>query len=336
MLLRCLVISACLFLQGCQSSRDRPRLIPVKMSIGRGLGFLPVYLSHQLGLYKKYGLVVSLEDAASSTTKTTQALLGGSADVAGGIFEQTLSTALQGHTITSFVTLMDGDFRALIVAPAKSNRIRRIEDLKGTVVGVSSLGSPNQFLLTSIATRHGVPQKSISIAAVGSFTLAVAALERNKVDAAVLSGSGISLLQKRHPEARLLVDARTAEGMREAFGVDRYPTTVLYSSATWLAANKDTARRVAQATLEGLRWIQQHSPEEIARHLPEAVRTEPEADREGVRGLQANFSRDGVMSIEQASAVKRAFIALPENTGVRNVDASKTFTNEFVAKQAEQ
>src|SRR4051812_39702769 len=101
MLLRCLLLSACLFLHGCGSSRDRPRLIPVKMSIGRGLGFLPVYLSEQLGLYKKHGLAVSLEDVASSTTKTTQALLGGSVDVAGGMFEQTLSTALQGHIISS-------------------------------------------------------------------------------------------------------------------------------------------------------------------------------------------------------------------------------------------
>src|SRR3954466_6768095 len=100
MLLRCLTLSACLVLQGCRTIGDRPRLIHVKMSIGRSAAFLPVFLANRLGFYEKHGLTVTIDDGPPSTTKTTQALLGGSVDIAGGLFEQTLLTASQGQVIT--------------------------------------------------------------------------------------------------------------------------------------------------------------------------------------------------------------------------------------------
>lgn len=228
------------------------------------------------------------------------------------------------------MTLLRGDFRALVVSPAKSAQIRTIEDLKGGVVGVSTIGSPNQFFAASIAHRHGIAN-NVSTVAVGTFTTAVASLERNRIDAAVLSGSAISVYQRRHPEARILVDARTPEGMREAFGVDQFPTGVLYSTAKWLASNKETAGRIVRATRRCLDWIHEHSPEEIAQKMPERLQTEPEADREAIRITRPSFSADRRMVTEAAEAVRTAMAGLPENTRLRNVDLSKTFTNEFLA-----
>src|SRR3954470_7862393 len=124
--------------------------------------FCPVLIAERLGMYEKHGLPASIEDT-KGTTKTTQALLGGSVDVAGGLFENTLSAAAQGQTITSFVTLMSGDSRALVVSPGKSNKIRRIEDLRGALIGVSTIGSPNQFLADSIAHRHALSRRDVSI-----------------------------------------------------------------------------------------------------------------------------------------------------------------------------
>ena len=318
-----------LILGSCGKQAEHSRLVAVKMMVGRSPCFLPVLLAQQLGLYRKQGLAVTIDDA-SSTTKTTQALLGGSVDVAGGMYEQALTTAAQGQSVTSFVTLMSSDFRALVVSPAKTDKIRRVEDLRGAVIGVSTMGSPNQFFATSVVRRHGLSEKNVSIIAVGIFTSAVAALERNRVDAAVLAGSGINLFVKRNPKARILVDVRTSEGVEDAFGVQRFLTSVLYSTPKWLAANGDTAKRLARATCDGLRWIQDHSPGEIAQEMPQTLRTDFDVDRDAITALKANFSQDGLMSLESASAVEQALTALPENSKVQNVDLSKTFTNEFV------
>jgi NitT/TauT family transport system substrate-binding protein len=189
----------CLLLQGCAGRRDQLKPIPVRMMVGRSIAFLPVLLAERLGLYEKEGLAASIDTTPVSTTTTTQALLGGSVDVAGGLYEQTLSTAVQGQIITSFVDLLRGDFRALVVSPEKSNQIRRVEDLKGAVIGVSAMGSPNQFFVTSIVRRHGMQGRDVSIVAIGSFTRAVAALERSRVDAAVLSGPPFTFTKNAIP-----------------------------------------------------------------------------------------------------------------------------------------
>ncbi len=327
----CQILLGCLLLQSCRHGADQKSLIPVRIMIGRSTSWLPLLLAQRLNFAEKHGLKLSIEEP-SSTTKSTQALLGGSVDVAGGMYEQTLSTGLQGHTLTSFVTLMTGDYRALVVSPQKAHELQNIRDLKGVTVGVSAIGSPNQFLVSSIASRHGLSSRDLSIVAVGVFTSAVAALERGKVDAAVLSGSGINLFLKRHPEGRVLLDVRTSDGQREAFGVDRFLTAVLYSTPEWLASHKDTARRLATATCDGLRWIQEHSPDEIAHNMPDSIRTEFDVDRDAVEALKPNFSPDGRTSLQLASNAKQAFTRLPENGGARNVDVSRTFTNEFLGK----
>src|SRR5436305_4992640 len=158
--LSCPVSLACLPLSGCKSAGTSSSHIPVRIIVGRSTSFCPVLIAQRLGMYEKHGLAASIEDT-NSTTKTTQALLGGSVDVAGGLFENTLSAAAQGQTIKSFVTLMSGDSRALVVSPGKSSKIRRIEDLRGAAIGVSALGSPNQFLAASIAHRHGPSRRAV-------------------------------------------------------------------------------------------------------------------------------------------------------------------------------
>jgi NitT/TauT family transport system substrate-binding protein len=327
----CQLVLGSVLLHSCRQRADQKALIPVRIMIGRSTGFLPLLLAKELGMYRHYGLAVTIDDT-SSTTKSTQALLGGSADVAGGMYEQTLATALQGRRVTSFLTIMRGDFRALVISPSKSDKVHRVEDLKGGSIGVSAMGSPNQFFATSLIRRHDLSPKDISMVPVGILTSAVAALERDRVDAAVLAGSGINLYQKRHPKARILVDVRTAEGMKEAFGVSQFVTTVLYSTPEWLGLHKDTARRLARGTCDGLRWVQDHSPDEIARNMPESLRTEFDVDRDAVKALKRSFSPDGLMSVDLASAVKQAFTSLPENSAARGIDVSKTFTNDFVAK----
>ena len=94
-LLSCPVSLLALSLNGCKRSSHSSTLIPVKIMVGRSTSFCPVLLGQQVRFYEKHGIAASVEDT-NSTTKTTQALLGGTVDVAGGLFENTLSAAAQG------------------------------------------------------------------------------------------------------------------------------------------------------------------------------------------------------------------------------------------------
>ena len=78
----------------------------------------------------------------------------------------------------------------------------------------------------------------------------------------------VSQVLERHPDARILADARTRKGVRELFGVDEYPGSVLYAKMDWLKQNTDIALRLARAIQASLRWIHHHSVDEIMSLVP--------------------------------------------------------------------
>src|SRR3954447_13048331 len=256
---------------GCQR-RSVPGQ-PVRIVVGGNASsptILPHTLALELKLYEKEGVKTAIEIVPGGN-KALQALLGGSADVVVGYYEHTVRMAAQGQALRSFVTMTHYPGNVLIVSPTASQSKRTIEDLKNSFVGVSDLGSQGHFFLNYVLSRHGLsPADVTAVSMSGSMTAAVAALEHGKVDAWSGFEPGVTQLRKRHPSARILVDARTEKGVREIFGVDAYPGSVLYTRADWLQRNPDTAGRLARAIQGSLRWIHEHSPDQIMERVPAA------------------------------------------------------------------
>jgi len=119
------------------------------------LPYLPVFLAEALGFYHQEALSVTIDDF-SSASKVMQALLGGSADVGAGSYEQAMQMAAEGRHVTSFVTIMKRPSRVLVIAPKATRKIRSIEDLRGKVVGVAGLGSINHLFLNYVLLKHGI------------------------------------------------------------------------------------------------------------------------------------------------------------------------------------
>src|SRR5260370_25948439 len=84
----------------------------------------------------------------AGSSKVLQALVGGSADVGGGVYEQTIQMAAEGRDIVSFASLLRSPNFALAVAPGHASRT--MADLRGTIAGVSSRGSPSQVYLNQL------------------------------------------------------------------------------------------------------------------------------------------------------------------------------------------
>src|SRR5436853_308885 len=110
-------------------------------------------LAEQLGYFKGEGLDISVEETPSGA-KAIQALLGGSADMASAFHELIVQMAADGRHLTSFVSLVRYPGYALVPSPASSKKIRRIEDLRGTTVALSSPGSPTDLFLKYVLAQH--------------------------------------------------------------------------------------------------------------------------------------------------------------------------------------
>ena len=103
----------------------------------------PSYFASWLGFYKEEGVDVSISQIAGAS-KILEAVVGGSADVGGGVYEQTLQMAAEGKSIVAFVSLLKSPNFAIIAAA----RHPQMGGPAGKTVGVSSVGSPSQFYLT--------------------------------------------------------------------------------------------------------------------------------------------------------------------------------------------
>ncbi len=288
----------------------------------------PSHLAQWLGFYRQEGLDVTISQIAGAS-KVLEALVGDSADVAGGVYEQTIQMAAEGREVVSFVSLLRSPNFAVVAMPGRA--VKTVGDLKGKVAGVSSVGSPSQFYLNHLLLGAGVRPSEVSTTNVGMGATAVAAVERGQVDAATLFGSAVTVLESRRPDVLILADTRTPDGLRAVLGVDDYPTSCLLARAEWLRAHPDVARRIAKAVLRSLAWIREHSPEEILAQIPPESRAgDASAEIAAIKLAKPMYSVDGRIKPDSAEAVRQVLAGSIDRVRDAKVDLMRTYTNEFL------
>lgn len=136
------------------------------------------------------------------------------------------------------------------------------------------------------------------------------ALERGRVDAAMLYSNGLSSYLRRNPSAVLLADMRTPEGFRKVTGAADH----------------------AGVAVAVMQWITGHRPEESLERLPVECRSQDAAaDLDAIRDATADLNPAGIITLEMAKVTQRMLaVSIPE---VASLDAARTFTNEFVPGQ---
>ncbi len=312
-MLRRRFLAAPLALAGC--SKPGPSRPAVRIAVGgqAQLVYLPATLAQQLHHYEQEGLDVSLIDFPGGS-KALEALLGGSADVVSGYFDHVIQLNSDGRSLRAFVTMQRYPGLALVVSPATTKSIQSIADLKGAIAGVSSPGSSTDLFLRYLLQQHNVDAASVSFTGIGMSAGAVAAMERAKVDVAIMADPAITMLAHRTKTTlRILADTRTPEGVKAAFGVEQYPAAVLYSTSEWLAKNAATAAALARAMRKTLAHIQA-SPGAIAAAMPKEFQgDDPALYAEAVSKALPMYSPDGRMPPDGPAAVKHVLsVTLPK------------------------
>ena len=327
---RILPVLPIVLLAGCA---HKPATTPVRIAnVGTGLQTwcMPVTLASALGYYGDERLNVTLENL-SSGTKTLQALVGGSVDVADFFYEHNVQMAAEGRHVRSFFVMARQDSRVLIVAPSAKARIYRPEDLRGGLIGVPSPGSAGHLFVKYYLAAHGMRPSDYRVVGIGNGASAFAAIESGRIDAGEVSGGDHIRFLRRNPGTRFLMDTSTPEGMRESYRSDTFPTGVLAARQDWLDRNPDTARRLARALHRTLQWIATHTPEEIRERLPDSFRSQDAAvDLDIIRWSLPAFTSDGAMPPTGPETVKRFLDAAIDKVRESKFDLAATWTNGFL------
>lgn len=304
----------------------------VRIAIGgqNQLLYLPTTLAQQLGYYRDEGLDVELQDFAGGS-KALQALVGGSADVVSGFYDHTIQMQADGREMTAFVSMLRFPGLVLVTSPQAAAAVKTVADLKGRIVGVTTAGSSSNMLFNYLVQRSHLAVDEVSVTAIGSAATAIAAIEHGKVDAGMMADPAFTLVRKRNPTVRVLADLRHADGVKQAFGSDTYPASVLYSQGEWIRANGETARHLARAIVRTLDWMQKHSAQEIADKTPASFRgDDPALYVEALKSSMPMFSPDGVMAADGAESVHTLLAGSMPSVRNAKIDMATTYTNEFV------
>jgi NitT/TauT family transport system substrate-binding protein len=306
-----------------------------KVIIGVGgqtlLTYLPTTLAQELGYYEEEGLTVELQDLQGGS-KALTAMVGGSTHVTSGYYEHTIQMQAKNQQIKAFVDMGESSGLALLVAPKNEGKINSIADLKGKNVGVTSPGSSTDMFVKFLLAENGLQQTDAAVSAIGAGSSAVAAMEQGQVDAAVMLEPDISVLTKRiGHDPVLLEDVRTAEGLKEVFETDSWPSSSLYAKTEWLDQNKETAGKLAKAIKRTLEFIDGHSGEEIAAAMPEKFSGGDMAlYAKVIEDLKKTLSKDGAFTEEGVKAVLKTQQVANPDVGDKDINLAETYTNAFV------
>jgi NitT/TauT family transport system substrate-binding protein len=133
-------------------------------------------------------------------------------------------------------------------------------------------------------------------------------------------------------DIRVIADTRKLADTQAFFG-GPMPAATLYAADTFIKKNPHTTQALTNAMVRALKWLQQAAPSDLIKVVPENFLL---GDRtlylDAFASGREAISPDGLIPAEgPATALRTLTTFAPELAG-KNIDLSKTFTNEFVEK----
>jgi NitT/TauT family transport system substrate-binding protein len=311
---------------------QKPEMTKVHLGVGgkTSLYYLPLTVTEKLGYFKEAGLDVEISDFQGGA-KSLQALMGGSVQVVTGSFDHTIQIQAKGERIVALVQMGRFPGFALALRKEKADAYKGPKDLKGLKIGVTAPGSSTHFMVLYMMAQAGLKPEDASFIGVGSGNTVVAAVKRGEVDAISNADPMINILD-REGAVKIVADTRTAEGTQAVYG-GPYPAAVLYTTAAFAEKNPNTAQALVTALVRGLKWVQSHSPEEIAKIMPEEYALgNKEIYVQSIKTNLPAYSPDGRFTREAAETAYKVLKAFDPNVQNATIDLSKTYTDTFVAK----
>jgi len=314
------------FITACARA-TQPTTIRVAVGGQTQFIYLPLTLADQLGYFKDEGLSVQISDLRGGS-EALAALIGGSVDIVTGFYEHTIRARAQGKHLV-MVNLFDR-YPGLVLMVGKQHlhEVHSIKDLVGKPVGVTAPGSSTDQLVKYILRQNQLNPQSIPVVTGGISTM-LAALVQDRVWAGVTVDPLASKLE-RDGIARVLYDTRTEKGTLEIFG-GPWPAGGFYTSSDFIQQHRPVVQSMVNAGVRALRYLKQHSAEEVAAVMPESFWA---GDRDQyIDSLRANismYSADGVMPHDGPPNVLKTLALVDEKIAAATVDLKETYDNVFV------
>jgi NitT/TauT family transport system substrate-binding protein len=316
----------------------QPRLEKTRIAIavgGKAAFFhLPLTIAEQLGYFTAEGLAVEISDFAGGS-RVLQAVVGGSADVVSGAYEQTIDLQSKGQRFQAFVLQGRAPAISMGVSPRTMPHYKSVADLKGRKIGISAPGSSTQMMTHLILSRAGLAASDVSFIGVGTAAGALTAFRSGQIDAISNVDPVMTMLEQKG-EIRIIADSRTLKGTQEVFG-GAMPAGCLYAPVEFIQKNPNTVQALTNAMVRSLKWLQTAGPGDILKTVPDGYLL---GDRAlylaAFNKVREAISPDGMIPDDGPRTAVRMLASFDTGIKAEKIELAKTYTNEFSRKAKER
>ena len=156
------------------------------------MGNIIIYVTKEAKLFEKYGLYAD-PVAMRGSGESSKAMIGCSIQIAPIATPTVINADLSGSDLVILAHTLPGVVHAMIVKP----ETKRVEDLRGKRIGVTTFGSLTDFLVRHILRKKGLnPDRDVALIQIGGDPERIAALKQGAIDAASLSFPGYGIAMK--------------------------------------------------------------------------------------------------------------------------------------------
>jgi ABC-type nitrate/sulfonate/bicarbonate transport system substrate-binding protein len=210
---------------------------------GGALGFnwLPVFVADRLGILTRHGVKVTLK-RMGTVDKATAAIRAGEADLAITPPEGAIADAVSGGPLR----IVAGNANRLPMTLVANPRIKQIKDLKGCVLGTSSMTEGTAIYTMEMLSQHGLKYPGdYEFAVVGVHPERWQALQDGRIDAAVQPA----------PLNFVAIDAGYSNLGEVTDAIPEIAFTTLIGTDDWLGQNQASVRRLLTSLIEATRIV---------------------------------------------------------------------------------
>jgi ABC-type nitrate/sulfonate/bicarbonate transport system substrate-binding protein len=262
-------------------AQDKPQPEKIRIAIATSsLAFLVPFVAKDRGFYLKHGSEVELIQMRPNIS--VAALLSGEIEYI-ELIGSAIRSAARGLPIRAISTGIKSPFFSII----GQNKYKSVKDLKGAVIGLTSIGGTNHISTRITLTKLGFdPDKDVKFLAIGDEKVMFDAFKAGRIDVVVLAPPfSVQLKRERFP-----ILAQTAQHVT-------IPFSGLGTTIERIKSNRAQIKRVLKAEIEALRFIQGNAAG-TAEVIRKRFNMDEKLARESYEVVADAFSRDGRVPLD--------------------------------------
>ena len=212
----------------------------------KSLSWFPIHLSRENGFYRAEGLDVDY--VIMKPQVALQALIAGDVGYTTSL-GSTIRAAFRNVPVRVVMTIADKPLFALIAKPS----ILSVEELRGKVLGISSIGASTDTYARALLRRAKlVPNQDVKIIALGGGMNRIAAMEAGAIDAALIEAPYNVMLERKGFRKILFVG-----------DVIPSPLAGLGTRLEKIQRQADEVQRLVRATLRGIQFAKSNKQDTV-------------------------------------------------------------------------